>query len=196
MGTRTNRAALGAKLRVDLKQPATRRHKSLDLQNDRRLVELQRQQPRAVDRPGRRRVHRRGRGELAREPNDPNLPRPQAGHLRRDYRGSRRTPPDRTAAFALTSRSLVGMARSNARNSEPTFRNPLPHLLARPCPFERMGVQPIVLLPSLPHVIDEFVSTTPRSALEVSEPAGGGEIRAGRPARWGGFRRSGKPEFS
>jgi len=62
---------------------------------------------------------------------------------------------------------LVGVARSNARNSESMFRNPLPHLLARPCPFERMGVQPIVLRPSLPQIINEFVSTTPRSALEV-----------------------------
>ena len=47
------------------------------------------------------------------------------------------------------------------------FRNPMPHLLTRPCPFERMGIQPIVLRPGLPHVIDEFGSTSPRSPLEV-----------------------------
>lgn len=47
------------------------------------------------------------------------------------------------------------------------FRNPLPHSLSRPCPFKRVGVQPIVLGPGLPYVIDEFVSTTPRSPLEV-----------------------------
>ena len=42
---------------------------------------------------------------------------------------------------------LMGPEESNARNSEPMFLNPLPHLLTRPCPFERMGVQPIVLRP-------------------------------------------------
>ena len=61
----------------------------------------------------------------------------------------------------------MGLARSNARNSESMFRNPMPHLLTRPCPFERMGIQPIVLRPGLPHVIDEFGSTAPRSPLEV-----------------------------
>jgi len=44
----------------------------------------------------------------AREPNDPDLPRPQARHLRRDHRGSQRTPPDRTAALAFTCRSVAG----------------------------------------------------------------------------------------
>jgi len=47
------------------------------------------------------------------------------------------------------------------------FLNPLPHLLTRPCPFEWMGVQPIVLRPGLPHVIDELGSTVPRSSLQV-----------------------------
>src|SRR5262249_47396050 len=64
-------------------------------------------------------------------------------------------------------RPLVGVARSNARNSESMFRNPFPHLLSRPCPFKRVRVQPIVLGPGVPYVIDEFVSTTPRSPLEV-----------------------------
>src|SRR5271165_105939 len=62
---------------------------------------------------------------------------------------------------------LVGLEESNARNSEPMFLNPLPHLLTRPCPFEWMGVQPIVLRPGLPHVIDELGSTVPRSSLQV-----------------------------
>ena len=62
---------------------------------------------------------------------------------------------------------LVGPEESNARNSEPMFLNPLPHLLTRPCPFEWMGVQPIVLRPGLPHVIDELGSTVPRSSLQV-----------------------------
>ena len=62
---------------------------------------------------------------------------------------------------------LVGREESNARNSEPMFLNPLPHLLARPRPFERMGVQPIVLRPGLPNVIDEFGPTVPRSSFQV-----------------------------
>ena len=61
----------------------------------------------------------------------------------------------------------MGPEESNARNSEPMFLNPLPHLLTRPCPFEWMGVQPIVLRPGLPHVIDELGSTVPRSSLQV-----------------------------
>src|SRR5271157_3275264 len=63
--------------------------------------------------------------------------------------------------------ALVGPEESNPRNSEPMFLNPLPHLLTRPCPFEWMGVQPIVLRPGLPHVIDELGSTVPRSSLQV-----------------------------
>ena len=47
------------------------------------------------------------------------------------------------------------------------FLNPLPHLLARPGPFERMGVHPIILGPGLPHVINELGPTAPRSPLEV-----------------------------
>jgi hypothetical protein len=47
------------------------------------------------------------------------------------------------------------------------FRNPSPHPLTRPCPFERMGIQPIVLRPGLSHVIDELRSTPPRSPFEV-----------------------------
>jgi len=63
--------------------------------------------------------------------------------------------------------SLVGREESNARNSEPMFLNPLPHLLTRPRPFERMGVQPIVLRPGLPNVIDESGPTVPRSSFQV-----------------------------
>ena len=63
--------------------------------------------------------------------------------------------------------TLVGPEESNASNSEPMFLNPLPHLLTRPCPFEWMGVQPIVLRPGLPHVIDKLGSTVPRSSLQV-----------------------------
>ena len=63
--------------------------------------------------------------------------------------------------------TLLGPEESNARNSEPMFLNPLPHLLTRPCPFEWMGVQPIVLRPGLPHVIDKLGSTVPRSSLQV-----------------------------
>ena len=47
------------------------------------------------------------------------------------------------------------------------FLNPLPHFLTRPCPFERMGIQPIVLRPGMSHVIDELRPTAPRSPLEV-----------------------------
>src|ERR1700724_3158585 len=45
--------------------------------------------------------------------------------------------------------------------------NPLPHLLARPCPFKRMGIQAIVLRPSFRHIIDEFGPTPPRPSLQV-----------------------------
>src|SRR5271165_6755543 len=64
-------------------------------------------------------------------------------------------------------RNLAGREESNARNSESVFLNPLPHLLARPGPFERMGVHPIILGPGLPHVINELGPTAPRSPLEV-----------------------------
>ena len=69
--------------------------------------------------------------------------------------------------LARVESAIVGPEESNARNSEPMFLNPLPHLLTRPCPFEWMGVQPIVLRPGLPHVIDELGSTVPRSSLQV-----------------------------
>ena len=78
---------------------------------------------------------------------------------------TRREALQSTAWSAMA--KLVGPEESNARNSEPMFLNPLPHLLTRPCPFEWMGVQPIVLRPGLPHVIDELGSTVPRSSLQV-----------------------------
>lgn len=62
---------------------------------------------------------------------------------------------------------LVGLARSNARNSGLMLREPLPHPLTRPSPFERMGIQPIILRPGSSHVIDELGSTPPRAPLEV-----------------------------
>src|SRR3954451_8288522 len=62
---------------------------------------------------------------------------------------------------------LVGSEESNARNSEAVFLNPLSHFLTRPCPFKRMGVQPIILRPRLSHVLDEFRPAVPRPPLQV-----------------------------
>src|SRR4051794_35598968 len=46
------------------------------------------------------------------------------------------TPRPRQPRPSTQRQTLLGREESNARNSEPMFRNPLPHLLTRPCPFE------------------------------------------------------------
>ena len=88
VGTKTNRAALGAKIRVDLK--GHRRPDALDLPHGRQQLQLRRQQPGRDDRPGRRDARRRADGLLADEQDDPDLPRPRRRPGDRDHRGLRR----------------------------------------------------------------------------------------------------------
>ena len=94
VGTQTNRAALGARIRVDLDE--SRRHDALDLPHGRQQLQLRRQQPRRDDRPRRRHVGRVAHGHLADEPHDPDLPRPSPRSARRDHGGGRRASETET----------------------------------------------------------------------------------------------------
>src|SRR5262249_11527472 len=69
--------------------------------------------------------------------------------------------------LSRAARCLVGLEESNATNSGPMPRDPLPHLRARPRPFERMGIEAVILGPGSPHIFDEFGPTAPRPPLQV-----------------------------
>ena len=74
VGTRSNRAALGARIRVDLEQ--ARRRNPLDLSPGRGRLQLWRQQPRRDDWSARRDACHQADGLVANQQDDPNLPRP------------------------------------------------------------------------------------------------------------------------
>ena len=104
VGTKTNRAALGAKIRVDLKcqgRPAT-----VDPPHGRQQLQLWRQQPRRDDRAGRDDARRRADDLLADEPNDPDLPRRRRRPGDRDHRGHRilQGPPSAEAPCPVAMR--------------------------------------------------------------------------------------------
>src|SRR6266850_2713210 len=47
------------------------------------------------------------------------------------------------------------------------FFEPATHLLVGPCPFERMGIEPIILRFCCLHMLDECLTTTPRISFQV-----------------------------
>src|SRR6267143_6481450 len=65
--------------------------------------------------------------------------------------------------------SLVALAINNARNSSGVFGEPLPHFRNAPRPFERVGVQAVVLWVRRGDVVHELHATVPGTALEVTE---------------------------
>jgi len=63
--------------------------------------------------------------------------------------------------------NLVGLARSNARNSGGMFGEPLPHHGRGPEPVKGVGVALVILRPGGRHMVDELRPAPPRAALEV-----------------------------
>ena len=62
----------------------------------------------------------------------------------------------------------MSLAASNATNSGLMLGIPHPHILIRPRPLERVGVQPVVLRPGMSHMLDELRPAAPRSPFEVA----------------------------
>src|SRR6266478_4751510 len=52
------------------------------------------------------------------------------------------------------------------------FFEPNAHLLVGPCPFKRMGIQPVVLGFRITYVVHELLATAPRITLQVVKSKG------------------------
>ena len=63
---------------------------------------------------------------------------------------------------------LLSPDRKTARNSGRTTCVPLSHFMVRPCPLERVGVEPVVFLPRGHDVINVSLAAGPRPAFEVA----------------------------
>ena len=87
VGTKTNRSAIGAKIRVDLHGPG---RLALDPPRDRQQRQLRRQLPCRIDRPARCEIRRPSDRHLAHQQDNPDLPRPRRRPGDRDHRGDRR----------------------------------------------------------------------------------------------------------
>ena len=100
VGTKTNRAALGAQIRVDLS--LRRRAESFDLPHGRQQFQLRRQQPGRDDRPDRCPLRVQAHCLLADQPDDTNVSRYPCRPGDRDRRGFRllQDPPASTGISA------------------------------------------------------------------------------------------------
>src|SRR5260221_11311786 len=52
------------------------------------------------------------------------------------------------------------------------FFEPKAHLLVGPCPFKRMGIQPIILGVRSAYMVYELLATVPRITLQIVKPEG------------------------